>query len=419
MKGKSLNRSQTQPSAAAFDDPRVAAALEQYVTALEAGRTPSRQEFLAKHPEIASELAECLEGLDLVHDAAKIVRPIEPSSSPLSADELKLPLGDFRIVREIGRGGMGVVYEAMQLSLGRRVALKVLPLAAALDPLHLQRFKNEAQAAAQLHHTNIVPVYAVGSERGVHYYSMQLIDGYSLADLITHRRQLLGRAISVPITPAFDRPTEKATAGRTPPSESLALDQTLDHSPTPPPIIAPPPGPVEITESKSNSPPGSSSAFASSSSSSPNETLVRSSTLKTASERNSSTYFRTAAGLIRQAALALEHAHQLGVIHRDIKPANLLLDERGNIWITDFGLALFQANMQLTRTGDMLGTMRYMSPEQAERRSRRARSSLRYLFTRRYALRIAHAAAGDHRCRSAHGTAADHGRGTAAAAHDR
>src|SRR5205085_2537925 len=95
------------------------------------------------------------------------------------------------------------------------------------------------------------------------------------------------------------------------------------------------------------------------------ETVVRGSTHKTASEQNATAYFRTVAGLIRQGALALEHAHQLGVVHRDVKPANLLLDERGHLWITDFGLALFQANLQLTRTGDMLGTMRYMSPEQA------------------------------------------------------
>src|SRR6266487_2074503 len=87
------------------------------------------------------------------------------------------PLGDFKLIREIGRGGMGVVYEAVQLSLGRRVALKVLPFAAAYDAKQLQRFRTEASAAAQLHHTNIVPVFAVGQDRGVHFYAMQLIEG--------------------------------------------------------------------------------------------------------------------------------------------------------------------------------------------------------------------------------------------------
>src|SRR6202030_2548216 len=99
-----------------------------------------------------------------------------------------VPLGDFRIVREIGRGGMGVVYEAVQISLGRRVALKVLPFAAAMDPKQLPRFKYEAKAAAHLHHTNIVPVFGVGSERGVHYYAMQFIEGQTLAQVIADLR---------------------------------------------------------------------------------------------------------------------------------------------------------------------------------------------------------------------------------------
>ena len=89
----------------------------------------------------------------------------------------------YKITSELGRGGMGVVYEAEQLSLGRRVALKVLPFAAVFDERHLQRFKNEAQAAAFLHHNNIVPVYAVGCDRGVHYYAMQHIQGRTLAEI--------------------------------------------------------------------------------------------------------------------------------------------------------------------------------------------------------------------------------------------
>ena len=108
------------------------------------------------------------------------------------------PLGDYRLIREVGRGGMGIVYEAEQISLGRRVALKVLPYAATMDPKQLQRFKNEAQAAAQLHHTNIVPVYAVGCERGVHFYAMQLIEGQNLAVLVDEMRHgSLGLRVNV------------------------------------------------------------------------------------------------------------------------------------------------------------------------------------------------------------------------------
>src|SRR5205085_12110607 len=98
-------------------------------------------------------------------------------------------LGDFRLLRQVGHGGMGVVYEAEQISLGRRVALKVLPLAATMDPRQLQRFHNEAKAAACLHHTNIVPVFGVGRERGIHFYAMQLIEGQTLAALIAGLRR--------------------------------------------------------------------------------------------------------------------------------------------------------------------------------------------------------------------------------------
>src|SRR5262245_30128492 len=165
------------------EDPRVAAALQEYLAELEAGQQPDRAQYLARNAEIAATLGEALDGLDFVHGALR-PRPRGGEAAPVPA-----LLGDFRILREIGRGGMGVVYEAEQVSLGRRVALKVLPFASALDGRHLQRFKNEAQAAAHLHHSNIVPVVAVGCDRGVHYYAMQFIDGRTLADLIRQLRQ--------------------------------------------------------------------------------------------------------------------------------------------------------------------------------------------------------------------------------------
>src|SRR5262249_25795170 len=156
-----------------LEDPRVVQALEEYVAALEAGQAPDRRAFLERHSEGAEKLAGCLEGLGFVQMASPQLPGAGegwPGAAPPSAAGVQPegPLGDFRIVREVGRGGMGVVYEAVQISLGRRVALKVLPFAATLDPKQLQRFKNEAQAAAQFHHTNIVPVFSVGCERGVH-----------------------------------------------------------------------------------------------------------------------------------------------------------------------------------------------------------------------------------------------------------
>jgi serine/threonine protein kinase/Flp pilus assembly protein TadD len=270
--------------------------LEVYLEELEAGARPDPEKLAARCPELAEPLKACLASLDFLQDAALGLRG--PGQTGQAAAEV-VPelrrLGDFHLLREVGRGGMGVVYEAEQQSLGRRVALKVLPFAAALDARQLQRFKNEALAAAGLHHPNIVPVFGVGCERGIHYYAMQLIDGRTLAAFIEELRR--GGAASLPGSPS----------SVTPPIAAWSTERSAS-------------GPA---------------------------------------------HFRTAARLALQAAEALEYAHQLGVIHRDVKPANLLVDGRGNLWVTDFGLAHCQSLAELTLTGDLIGTLRYMSPEQA------------------------------------------------------
>jgi serine/threonine protein kinase len=232
---------------------------------------------------------------------------------------------------------MGVVYEAEQISLGRRVALKVLPFAGALDAKQLQRFKNEAQAAAGLHHTNIVPVHFVGCERGVHFYAMQYIDGRTLAAVITELRRLGGRDEDGPETnPELSAAAEALICGQASPEAPTGNDPCLT-------IASPPPAPV-----------GTAAA----------ETAVQAVTSTGRSVRDPA-YFGAVARLGQQAAEALEHAHEMGVVHRDIKPGNLLLDGQGNLWITDFGLAHCQSQAGLTMTGDLVGTLRYMSPEQA------------------------------------------------------
>jgi serine/threonine protein kinase len=319
------------------DDPRVIAALEEYVSALQAGQAPDRDAFQARHPEIAPVLAECLDGLEWMRGGAVGVSPaaVPVVASAGSRVEPGTFLGDFRILREIGRGGMGVVYEAEQLSLRRRVALKVLPCAAALDPKQLQRFKNESQAAAQLHHTHIVPVYTVGCEGGVHYYTMQFIEGQSLAALIHEMRQSAGLEVA-------DRSAGPARMS------SLAAELASGH-------FAPAQPDLPATCSYPR-PPGSPDT----------ETAAPTAGLAPQGALRSTEYIRTAAHLGVQAAEALEHVHQLGVVHRDIKPANLLLDVRGNLWVTDFGLAHLQSQAgALTGPGDLMGTLRYMSPEQA------------------------------------------------------
>ena len=228
--------------------------LDEYLAAVQAGKTPDRQQLLTQHPELAPQLAECLDGMDFIQAAAN------------PEDAAQQHLGDFRITREIGRGGMGVVYEAFQESLNRSVALKVMRFGGAADLEAVQRFQREAETVAGLEHGHIVPIYAVGFDEGVHYFAMQLIEGRSLAAVGSE-----------------DEPVD---------SHQLA-DWGL------------------------------------------------------------------------QAATALAHAHQRGVIHRDVKPSNLLLDAEGHVWLTDFGLARRDVDATLSLAGALLGTPRYMSPEQA------------------------------------------------------
>ncbi|MFM8930637.1 MAG: protein kinase domain-containing protein, partial [Gemmataceae bacterium] len=152
-----------------------------WLEACRAGWAPERSRFLAAYPDLRAELSEFVEGQAAVSGAGAELPRESPGGVPL--EELGT-LGDFRLIREVGRGGMGVVYEAEQITLRRRVALKVLPFAAALDSRQLERFRNEALAAANLRHDHIVPVFAVGMERGVHFYAMQFIEGQSLATLV-------------------------------------------------------------------------------------------------------------------------------------------------------------------------------------------------------------------------------------------
>src|SRR3954454_6516364 len=192
--------------------------VEDLADRIQAGEHVHLSDLAHKFPERAEELRRLLPAVELMaafgrSAATGSVTGAVSSPSPILADERDV-LGDFRIIREVGRGGMGVVYEAEQISLRRRVALKTLPFAGAMDPRQLQRFQLEAQATACLHHTNIVPVHAVGSERGVPFYAMQYIEGPSLARLITELRRLEGlEADEKPPAALADIPTTTRAAG--------------------------------------------------------------------------------------------------------------------------------------------------------------------------------------------------------------
>jgi len=223
-------------------------------------------------------------------------------------------LGDFELLRELGRGGMGIVYEARQISLNRKVALKVLSGGLRLTSKAVQRFRREAEAAAKLHHTNIVPIYATGEEDDTHFYAMELIAGPSLDQVIRQMRDGAGGAEK------REGPADKARAGPN-------LAATVAHDDSTP---------------------------------SPNEA----SSLTSSALSSGSHYFDNVARMIAEVADALGYAHKNGVIHRDIKPSNLLLSPDGRLSVNDFGLARVLEQPGMTVSGEFVGTPAYMSPEQ-------------------------------------------------------
>jgi serine/threonine protein kinase/Flp pilus assembly protein TadD len=346
----------SQVASGAVVDSAFGRLVEGLTARLQAGEPVDWSALAREHPDHADELSAIRPTLEALGRLSRAGESAVSGVAPTADDDL-LPgvLGDFRIVREIGRGGMGVVYQSEQISLNRNVALKVLPFAATMDPRQLQRFRHEAQAAAILHHPNIVPVHGVGCERGVHFYAMQLIQGRSLAAVIEELRGGLDIFFQRPphpsgeagpkVPPPASVPTNSWSkldfeAAAEPSGENQAMQ--MDDMAT----LKQPPLPASPRR-------GQTSRTA---------PIAALSTLKTHRDR---AHFRHIAELIAHTADALEYAHSMGVVHRDIKPANLLLDEAGHLWVTDFGLARFGSDADLTMTGDLLGTLRYMSPEQA------------------------------------------------------
>jgi serine/threonine protein kinase/tetratricopeptide (TPR) repeat protein len=236
-------------------------------------------------------------------------------------------LGDFEIVRELGRGGMGFVYEARQVSLNRKVALKVLSGSLGLTTKAILRFQREAEAAAKLHHTNIVPIYATGEQDGAHYYAMELIEGPGLDQVISQMRAM-----------------QKSAAQENAPGAASPSAGTASGTP----------GPVDWVSRTMNFPPPDAAAGTTSDTHSSSSSSLTSGT----------GYFDTVARMVAEVADALDYAHAQGVIHRDIKPSNLLLSPVGRLSLNDFGLARMLEQPGMTVSGEFVGSPMYMSPEQ-------------------------------------------------------
>ncbi|MHB1556955.1 MAG: WD40 repeat domain-containing serine/threonine protein kinase [Isosphaeraceae bacterium] len=404
------------------EDDRLGEAIEQYLELAERDQAPDIETFLARHEDIREDLGAALEGLELVHGL--VGRGGSTPSSGRGSSTRWLESGQriagYRIVRELGRGGMGTVYEAVHVGLDRPVALKVLGTHAAPDSSARRRFINEAKTAAALHHTHIVPVFDVGQVGGLCYYAMQRIEGSGLDRVIRHLRRTrapaggpagssssgeagtagassFGSKIGqiwvrvspgwlwrpprrVPAVPRGDASAvhawERSGAGISQAPSGLeglgihppipALDTTASWAGSRPsrrdPARSSPSCSRHGLEDPSGSAIGGVGATALHAAEAP---VGRSDEPPPFDPPRGSAYFRWVAAVGLQAADALAHAHHQGVIHRDVKPSNLLIDARGNIWVTDFGLARRLADPGHTLHDGLLGTPRYMSPEQA------------------------------------------------------
>jgi WD40 repeat protein/serine/threonine protein kinase len=350
---------------------------DEFVEAFRQGKRPSVGEFTRRYPEFADEIREILPALVLM-EKAKVADDTTGPWRPGKAAAPLQQLGDYLILREVGRGGMGVVYEAQQLSLGRHVAIKVLPSHALLDARQLGRFRREARSAAKLHHTNIVPVFGVGEQDGLHYYVMQFIPGLGLDTVLEELKRLQPGETGSGRTPRLsggELRVSRREAGAADVAHSLLSGQvapTADYEGAAPradpePTVEQAPGGSTDQAAPGNSPLAGrlSDSFRLSPLTvvPPGEEPVR------RPGGRLPTYWQSVARIGVQVANALEYAHRQGIRHRDIKPSNLLLDTHGNVWVTDFGQAKADDQQNLTDTGDVLGTLRYLPPEALEGRT--------------------------------------------------
>lgn len=307
--------------------------VEQFTQAIRAGEKPEIADWQKQHPHLASEIHELLSSVAMIES----LKQDDPTLSPApEANRKRLEiaqLGDYRIIEELGRGGMGVVLLGVHESLGRRVAIKVMPAHLSGDDKYVERFRREAQAAATLHHTNIVGVFGVGRSDGYHYYVMEYIDGCGLNRIISRISQLEKSVATGALNaaPTLMAESPQPDIGRVTCPDDLrtriagAGDQDL-----------------QVVESPAADP----------------AEPLRFPALPTGSQR-----YRWAAELCLRIADALEYAHGQGKLHRDIKPSNLLLDHEGRVWLADFGLVKTVSGHTMTGTGEIVGTPQYMAPE--------------------------------------------------------
>src|SRR5947209_8334303 len=324
---------------------------EEFAERYRRGERPAMAEYIARHPELADDIRAFFPAL-VEMEQVKADREDLSAPQPTGTLPALERLGDYRIIREVGHGGMGVVYEAEQESLGRHVALKVLLKQRVVDARTRQRFEREAKAAAKLHHTNIVPVFGTGEHDGTLYYVMQFIQGTGLDVVIAELARMgaagkgLGGSGSPPAVVV--------------PAEASCIAQSMLTGAYTRAGATPADGP--LTQSRETMT-AAATAVADSGTTSSSVSLPGRGAAAAGSKARRLTYWQSIARVGAQVADALEYAHSHCIVHRDIKPSNLLLDVAGTVWVTDFGLAKADDQQNLTNPGDILGTLRYLPPE--------------------------------------------------------
>lgn len=326
---------------------------EEYVRLYRAGKEPDLEQFVLEHPALADEIRELFPVM-LMLDGGRSSNPeatrFATNINSSFEEAIGAQLGDYTLIKIIGRGGMGVVYEAKHITLGNRVAVKLLP--SSLNRPKLQeRFLREASAAARMNHPNIVRVFDYGREGNHHYYVMSLVEGVGLDRVLE---------------PADDSPEpgDQSTQLLVGTYQDLTEDRfgrAENRRQTPPSKAARAERWSSVISAQSEAP--STSAGDSTITAKRNSTLAGAGSSNPFSIVHSSSLWSWIAKIGVQAAEALAYAHDMGVLHRDIKPSNLMLDVDGNLFVTDFGLAKLAGDPSLTETGDILGTLRYLPPE--------------------------------------------------------
>lgn len=295
--------------------------VEEFTRRIRDGETPSIAEYQSQHPDCEAEIHELLSSVAMI-EGLKDQGLSGSGTGSLPLEEILglERLGEYRILRELGRGGMGIVLEAVHESLGRRVAIKVLPNRLVSNEKNIERFTREARAAAALHHNNIVSVFGLGHSDGYYYYVMEFIDGCGIDEVVRSLRSDLHQGAA-----ASELTSQLEPVGNL--STRIQDDSTVPNQP-------------------------------------PNRDNFQN--VRVPENARGTGRYRWAAEIIANISDALAYAHAQGVLHRDIKPGNLLLDPAGRVWLTDFGLVKDLSNQTMTMAGDIVGTPQYMAPESFE-----------------------------------------------------